>query len=88
MDLQHSKGDLSRRAVYYKIPGLSFREYLNLHLGLDVPAIQFEHLLKQHVQFAEQFHGKTILKQFHGEEKPENRLNTKNKPTLPWMALR
>ena len=64
LDLQHSKGDLSRRAVYYKVPGLSFREYLNLALALDVPAIQFDDLLKHHVSFAEQFRGKTILKHF------------------------
>lgn len=64
LDLQHSKGDLSRRAVYYKVPGLSFREYLNLEIGLDVPAIQLEDLLKKHVSFAEQFQGRTVLKHF------------------------
>lgn len=64
LDLQHSKGDLSRRVVYYKVPGLSFREYLNLQIGLDVPAISFTDLLQQHVSFAEQFQGKTILKHF------------------------
>ncbi len=65
LDLQHSKGDLSRRVVYYKIPGLSFREYLNLHIGLDMPAMRFEDLLKQHVGFAEKLQGKTILKHFN-----------------------
>lgn len=65
IDLQGAKGDLSRRVVYYKLSGLSFREYLKIQLNLDVPMIHFDDLIKNHVSFAEQFRSKTILKHFN-----------------------
>ena len=44
--------DLSRRAVIYNLPGLSFREYLYLSDKIDHPMVTFPLLLKNHVEFA------------------------------------
>lgn len=65
IDLQGAKGDLSRRVVYYKLPGLSFREFLKIQLNLEIPSISLEDLIENHVSFAEQFRSKTILKHFN-----------------------
>jgi uncharacterized protein len=47
--IHKAKGDLSRRAVVYELPGLSFREFLNLTLGLDIKPLAFNGLIKNHV---------------------------------------
>ncbi len=49
----HAQGkDLSRRALYYSLPGLSFREYLKLQRVLDYPVLALESLLREHRQIA------------------------------------
>lgn len=52
--LQISKGksDLSRRALMYNMPGLSFREFLNFETNLNFEAVEFEELLQNHRQIA------------------------------------
>ena len=50
--LAEGQGDLSRRQVAYGLPGLSFREFLNLEAGLEIPAVSLEALLKDHVDLA------------------------------------
>ncbi|MGM9757626.1 MAG: ATP-binding protein [Candidatus Cryptobacteroides sp.] len=42
--------DLSRRAIRYKLEGLSFREYLNFTLGLHIPAYCLEEILAGKVE--------------------------------------
>lgn len=42
------KYDLSRRAVVYHLPGMSFREYLNLELDLKLEKCLLEELLTDH----------------------------------------
>ena len=42
LDLIEGSHDLSRRAKLYRLHGLSFREYLNLALGLDLKPIPFQ----------------------------------------------
>lgn len=42
--------DLSRRAIRYKLEGLSFREYLNFSLCLNIPAFTLEEILEGKVQ--------------------------------------
>jgi predicted AAA+ superfamily ATPase len=46
--LQLGKADLSRRAVFYNLPGLSFREYLHLTKEIEFPFIKFKDLLRDH----------------------------------------
>ena len=42
LDILKGYGDLSRRAVPYILHGLSFREYLNFELELDLPVVDLE----------------------------------------------
>jgi len=42
--------DLSRRAKWFNLPGMSFREYLNLKNNTHLPAISFESLMSEHQQ--------------------------------------
>ena len=46
-----SKADLSRRAVEYTIPGLSFREYLNLTQGWNLAEATLDDILAGKVDF-------------------------------------
>ena len=48
LKLQLGKADLSRRAVFYNLPGLSFREYLHLTKEIEFPLIKFKEMLKDH----------------------------------------
>ena len=50
--LNRAKGDLSRRAVIYELPGLSFREFLNFTQETSFEAIDFSTLLDSHVHYA------------------------------------
>ena len=52
LGLQLGKADLSRRAVFYNLPGLSFREYLHLTKGIEFPSIKFKDLLRDHPSFS------------------------------------
>lgn len=48
LGLQLGKADLSRRAVFYTLPGLSFREYLLLARNVKLSAIKLSDLLMEH----------------------------------------
>ncbi len=50
--LHHAKTDLSRRALIYQLPELSFREYLALKTGHTFPSWPLPQLLEQHEQIA------------------------------------
>jgi len=50
--LQKGKADLSRRAVFYTLPGLSFREYLDFSHGLKFRSVSLPELLKNHQPLA------------------------------------
>lgn len=50
--LAEGQGDLSRRQVAYSLPGMSFREYLNLEHGFKFSSVGLEDLLKNHVDLA------------------------------------
>jgi len=47
-----SGADLSRRALVYDVPVLSFREYLELKLDVNLKAISLEHIVDAHEQEA------------------------------------
>lgn len=46
-----NSADLSRRTVEYTMPGLSFREYLNIANGWNLKQSSLEEILKGHVDF-------------------------------------
>jgi predicted AAA+ superfamily ATPase len=50
--LQSGKADLSRRVIFYSLPGLSFREYLSFTQSMEWPPVSLPQLLKEHVELA------------------------------------
>tara|TARA_R110002096_G_C14584294_1_gene721522 strand:- start:240 stop:1430 length:1191 start_codon:yes stop_codon:yes gene_type:complete len=57
LHLDRAKGDLSRRAVMYELPGLSFREYLNYTEKCDFGPIAFGDLITSHTSIAMEITG-------------------------------
>lgn len=51
LDFQKGGADLSRRRLEYTMPGLSFREYLKLSRGLEIPIHTLEQILSNHIEF-------------------------------------
>ncbi len=52
--LEHKKADLSRRAVLYRVKGLSFREFLELKLGESFPVFTLDDIFTNHIKMADQ----------------------------------
>jgi len=52
LQISKSKADLSRRAVMYELPGLSFREFLQFENAGDFPVFTLSDILHKHVQLA------------------------------------
>jgi predicted AAA+ superfamily ATPase len=50
--LEHSKADLSRRALLYRFGGLSFREFLELKTGMKFESYSLEDILQNHIKCA------------------------------------
>jgi predicted AAA+ superfamily ATPase len=70
IDLIQGSYDLSRRARLLKLPGLSFREYLNIKNGTSYEPISLEELLIDHQKLAADLIKETgLLKQFEGYQK-------------------
>lgn len=65
VDLHKSKADLSRRVVYHRLVGLSFREYMSLSANIQLPEFTIDELLKTHMKIASRFNSIPILKHFH-----------------------
>ena len=53
LDIYKGNADLSRRALSYYLPGLSFREYLNLSYEMQLPAYSLEDILSHKIEFPE-----------------------------------
>jgi predicted AAA+ superfamily ATPase len=64
MDLHDGKADLSRRVVYYELPGLSFREYLAFIDVKEVHVSPWEEIIGNHVQLSSSVADIPILKHF------------------------
>ena len=54
LEILNSRSDLSRRALVYDMQGLSFREFLNLETGNDLPVFTIDEILKKHPALSEQ----------------------------------
>ena len=52
IELNLQEVDLSRRAVMYELPGLSFREYLILNGVITLPVLRLEDIFQQHESIA------------------------------------
>jgi predicted AAA+ superfamily ATPase len=64
IDLLKSKADLSRRVVYHKLLGLSFREFIHHTTKISLPAYTFTEILHDHIKIAEELGSIKILKAF------------------------
>lgn len=51
LDLQKGSHDLSRRVLEFQMHGLSFREYVALHYGVDIPIHTLEQVLANKIEF-------------------------------------
>jgi uncharacterized protein len=54
IDISKQQGDLSRRALIYELPGLSFREYLEMKKIVKLSAVKLEELLENPNQIRDQ----------------------------------
>ncbi len=52
IELEHSKADLSRRAVLYRINGLSYREFLEIKLGIKLVPFKLDEILNSHLEIS------------------------------------
>ncbi|CAA6802138.1 MAG: ATPase component BioM of energizing module of biotin ECF transporter [uncultured Sulfurovum sp.] len=52
LKLDHSKGDLSRRARLYQMKGLSFREFIEIKNGITLASYGLDEILKNHTEIA------------------------------------
>jgi len=52
LQIDHSKADLSRRSITHHVEGLSFREFLELELNIELPSYSLEDILEHHIDIA------------------------------------
>lgn len=70
LQIYQTSHDLSRRAIIYKIPVLSFREYIELYYGIVINYISLEEIINNHQQICDNINsainklGKKILELF------------------------
>jgi predicted AAA+ superfamily ATPase len=50
IDISKQEGDLSRRALMYELPGLSYREYLFMQGIIELPALSLDDILFKNSQ--------------------------------------
>lgn len=53
LEIENSKVDLSRRALFYELHSLSFREFLAIKFELDLPVLELEDILQNHQDLAQ-----------------------------------
>lgn len=58
LQLEHKKADLSRRAVLYRVKGLSFREFLELKLDSKFQSYSLEDILTNHTNITNEITSK------------------------------
>lgn len=54
VEILNKQADLSRRVRYYKMFGLSFREFLLLDRGINLPIVDFSDLLNKHLEILQE----------------------------------
>ncbi len=52
LDIYRGESDLSRRAIKYNLKELSFREYLILYEDIELPVLNLEQILSNHVELS------------------------------------
>jgi predicted AAA+ superfamily ATPase len=59
--------DLSRRVVFYDLNGLSFREFINIKTGFELPSLPLPEMLENHILFAREVLGQVKPFAFFGD---------------------
>jgi len=66
LDLTKARYDLSRRVVYYRLVGLSFREFLKFEYDIDIAPLSLDEIVKDNVAIASSILKKgPVLKYFN-----------------------
>lgn len=52
LEIENSKIDLSRRALFYELSSLSFREFISIKYGLDFEVLTLDEILLDHQEIA------------------------------------
>jgi len=60
LKIYHGRADLSRRVVHFVLPELSLREYLALKYGLHLPVLEWDDLIRRHVEIAREWSSKFL----------------------------
>jgi len=58
LEILNARADLSRRAIVYSMQGLSYREYLQLEHGINLPVVSLKEILEDHVSIARKVNSK------------------------------
>lgn len=61
LDIYKGTADLSRRALVYTMQGLSFREYIGMELGIDIPAFSLEQIVANEVELPDEIEHPLVL---------------------------
>jgi uncharacterized protein len=64
LDILKGSSDLSRRAIIYKLQGLSFREYLNFFHNYDIEAYSLQQIINNEVKLANIKHPLPLFKDY------------------------
>lgn len=64
LEILNARADLSRRAIVYTMQGLSYREYLNLKLGLQLPSYSLNDVLEGHIAISREINSKVKTLQY------------------------
>lgn len=57
IEISRQEVDLSRRAIIYELPGLSFREYLKVKASLNFSSVSLQEIVEQHSTLATDLSG-------------------------------
>lgn len=52
LDISQGSADLSRRAVQYRLPGMSLREFINFETGQTIPKLSLDDIVQNHQQLS------------------------------------
>lgn len=64
LDIRKGYADLSRRALIFEMQGLSFREYLKLFKGIELPVYSLDEILAHKVVLPEDFHPLPLFREY------------------------
>lgn len=64
LDINKGAADLSRRALMFFMQGLSFREYLQMSHGIELPSYTLDEILNHQVQLPLDFHPLPLFREY------------------------